>query len=275
MIIEKDIIEKIYNGNIFETAVKFRVSIQTIMASLKKYKINFEKPKHIYGDLKRTDFSDFQKSILIGSILGDGHLEKRSHLKNASFREEHAIDQVEWLKWKHSNLKPFTTANMWIRDRGTKALMPDGKGGKKYYNIQNVCAMSTGVHPYLTKLHNLFYKDRVKILPNSFITDNFDLISLAVLIGDDGYHNKERNYIVLCLESFSYTEILLLEKCINNLGVKFTSVIKHSKSPVSYRLYLNNVSINKELLTNSINILPKCMHHKVSPVLNEHQVATQ
>jgi hypothetical protein len=225
MIIEREIIENTYKGNIFETASELRVSVQTIMASLKKYNIKFEKPKHIYGDLKRTSFSNFQKGLLIGSILGDGHLEKRSHLKNASFREEHSMDQVEWLKWKYYNLKPFTTSNMWNRDRGKKSLMPDGKGGKKYYNIQKVCAMSTNTHPYLTYLHKLFYSNGKKVVPHTFIKEEFDEVVFSTWMGDDGYYNNKRDYVVICTENFTLEEIEILECCLNFLNIKNTSII--------------------------------------------------
>lgn len=274
MILEENVLKENFKGNIFKTAVELRVSVQTIMASLRKYNMKFDNPKHIYGELKRTGFSDFQKSILIGSILGDGHLEKRSHLKNASFREEHSMNQVEWLKWKYNSLKPFTTSKMWSRNRGDKSLMPDGKGGKKLYNIQKVCSMSTGVHPYLTELHSLFYKNRIKVVPQDLLSDMFDIVSLWVWIGDDGYYNIKRNYIVLCTENFLYKDILFLKHLIESIGLRGVSVIKHSKINNSYRIYLNNISNNRKICIKGFSILPKCMHHKVSPVLNEHQVAT-
>ena len=270
MIVDKDTLENTYDGNIFETAVLLRESVQTIMASLKKHKIEFEKPKHIYGSLKLTDFSDFQKSLLIGSILGDGHLEKRGHLKNASFREEHSLDQVGWLKWKHRNLKPFTTANMWTRDRGKKALMPDGKGGKRYYNIQNVCAISTGTHPYITKLHNLFYKNRVKVLPKKFIEENFDLMSLAVLIGDDG--NFCENSIRICTDNFTKDEVYFLADICSKFFNSRITVREEKKD--KYRIVFTEIIKDLYFFDRLKDILPLCIHHKVSPVLNEHQVAT-
>lgn len=274
MIIEREIIENIYKGDIFETASELRVSVQTIMASLNKYNMKFDKPKHIYSELKRTDFSSFQKSILIGSILGDGHLEKRSHLKNASFREEHAMDQVEWLRWKYNNLKPFTTSDMWVRDRGNESLMPDGKGGKKLYNIQKVCAMSTNTHPYLTDLHKLFYSNGKKVVPHDFIKEAFDEVVFSTWLCDDGYYNNKRDYVVICTENFSFGDIEILECCLDFLNIENTSIIKHSNSPINYRLYINDFSLNKQLINECLDILPKCMHHKITPVLNEHQVAT-
>ena len=270
MIIEKDILEKNIDKSIMEIAVELRVSVQTVMASLNKYGIPFDKPTHIYGDLKRTNFSSFQKSILIGSVLGDGHIEKRIKLKNASFREEHSIDQYEWLKWKHDNLKPFTTSDTWVRDRGSKYLMPDGKGGKRMYNIQNVCAMSTNTHPYLSELHRAFYKDRIKVVPENFLLDNFDDVALYVLICDDG--NFSDNSLRICTDSFSKKEVYFL----SDLFAKFFKgrVTVREEKPNKFRVVFTEISRDMQFFTRAKAIIPECMYHKFSPVLNEHQAAT-
>lgn len=274
MILDKNLLLDNYNGNIFDLAAELRVSVQTIMASFKKHNIPFDKPKHLYSELKKTNFSKFQKSLLLGSILGDGHLEKRSKLKNALFREEHSIKQIEWLKWKYTNLKPFITSKLWIRDRGKRQFLPDGKGGKKLYNVQKICSISTGVHPYLTELHNLFYKDGVKVIPEKFVYENLDELSLLVWICDDGYYNKDRDYIAICTENFNYHENVVLLKSISKL-LGNVSLIKHSNKRNTYRIYINSFSNNKSFIANGLNILPSSMHYKISPVLNEHQVATR
>ena len=274
LIIEKKLLTNVYkekNGNVLDTSAELRVSVQTIMASLKKYKIDFVKPKYLYGDLKRTDFSDFQKSLLIGSILGDGHLEKRSHLKNASFREEHALNQMEWLRWKHDNLKPFTTSNMWVRDRGEKAMMPDGKGGKRLYNIQNVVAMATGTHPYLTYLHSKFYVNCKKIIPSDLIDSNFDMTALSVLIGDDGSHTNRG--LVICTDSFEYDDLVNFRNKIRRMFKGKTVIFKTHTGKL--RLCLTWFIRDHGFVSEIRNILPKCMHYKLPTVLNEHQAATQ
>lgn len=272
MIVEEIKLINVYkemNGNIFDVAAEFRVSVQTIMASLKKYKIDFVKPKHIYSDLKRTGFSKFQRSLLIGSTLGDGHLEKRGHLKNALFRTEHSVKQIEWLKWKYDNLKPFTTSNIWTRDRGRKALMPDGHGKKKLYNISNVVSMSTNTHPYLTILHNEFYKNRKKVVPFDFLKEEFDLVSMAVLIGDDG--SLGANGLIICTDSFMKKEVLFLMDLFKNF---FSGKITITINKNDFRIRLCSVHKEDCFIQELYKILPKCMHYKLPPVLNEHQAAT-
>lgn len=276
MLVEKELLVDTFsrfNNDVCRTSSELRVSVQTIMASLKKYKITYEGPKHIYGDLKRTDLSDFQKQLLIGSVLGDGHLEKRSNVKNAMFREEHAVNQVEWLKWKHSNLKPFTTANMWIRDRGDVYSMPDGKGGDKNYNTQNVCAISTISHPYLTYLHNEFYVNRVKRVPMKLIEDEFDWISFAVFWGDDGCFTED--CVRFCTDSFTKDEVEFLANIFSKFYNGRITIRKHkNKSGYKYRIVLTDIKNDHECFDKVKSIIPDSVHYKVPSVLNEHQAAT-
>ena len=50
VIIEKDKLNNVYiekDCNVLDTAAELRVSVQTVMASLKKYNVSFVKSKHL------------------------------------------------------------------------------------------------------------------------------------------------------------------------------------------------------------------------------------
>ena len=49
--------------------------------------------------------TQFQKSIIIGSILGDGYLRIISGRNNAFLEINHSIKQKEYVDWKYLNLK--------------------------------------------------------------------------------------------------------------------------------------------------------------------------
>ena len=46
-----------------------------------------------------------QKSIIIGSLLGDGYLRIVSKRKNAFLEINHSISEKEYVDWKHLKLK--------------------------------------------------------------------------------------------------------------------------------------------------------------------------
>jgi len=168
MIIEKELLMNVFElsgKNIFSSAAELRVSVQTVMASLCKHKIKYDKPKSIYFGIKNTNPSQFQKSLLIGSILGSGYLVKHSKSNKTVFTQRIDIKQAEWLKWKHSNLMPFTDSNTLVREEGSISL-------------------STIPHMYLTDLYENFYCGGIKKSSKSFIENNIDSLSLSILLCD-------------------------------------------------------------------------------------------
>lgn len=265
MILDKGQLVNVFedvNFDVIKTASEFRVSVQTVMASLDKYDITFIKPKHIYRDLKRTDFSRFQKSVIIGSVLGDACLEKKGRLTNALFREEHSIKQAEWLKWKHSNLKPFTTSNSWIRKRGGKNIFPDGKGGFSEYITNDTISMATITHPYLTELYNQFYVDKKKVIPKDLLEKEFDFLSLVVFYMDDG--SFVSGEIIFCTDPFSKEDVEFLADIFSrffsgNVGVRKVKTI----NGVKYRIKFSSLTSDIKFFTEVEKIVPKSLHYKI------------
>lgn len=51
--------------------------------------------------------SDRQKSIIIGSLLGDGTMRLGKSAKNANFKVEHGLKQKELVLWKYKELRNF------------------------------------------------------------------------------------------------------------------------------------------------------------------------
>lgn len=122
--------------------------------------------------------STIQKDILIGTILGDGYLQKTGK-KNARLRLEHGAKQKEYLFWKVKNLEQFFQGKPTYIER----VHPLSKQTYKYWRHQSQSM------PYLGKLRMLFYPDGKKSIPKDigrFLTPR----SIAVWYMDDGYYYK-------------------------------------------------------------------------------------
>lgn len=155
---------------------------------LKKYNIpNTEKK------FKNIVLSDFQKEMLIGTMLGDGHLSKRG--LNSSLNFGHCIKQKQYLEHKIDVLKEF---NFWTK----QYKITNSRYKKENEQIKAV----SKVHPILTTYRNLFYKDNVKVITTE-ILENFTEVSLAYLFMDDGSKNRT---ISLC--NFKLEDIELLKQ---------------------------------------------------------------
>lgn len=112
--------------------------------------------------------TQFQRSVIIGSILGDGYLRIVPGRKNAFLEINHSIKQKEYVDWKYSVLKSICIS----LPRSRK-----GKGKKVAYRFW------TKQHPELTEIYQLFYRNGKKIIPKNIVLDP---VVLTVWYMDDG-----------------------------------------------------------------------------------------
>jgi hypothetical protein len=135
MIVEGDVLLEMFEkcgGNVVGTAVELNVSVATVMASLKKAKIKFEVPNNIYFALKEVDFSPEQKSMLVGSLFGNGFVLKGNRARYARFEERSSLEQLPLMKLKFNKLLPFVSSD-------------------KFVVGEKVC-LETCSHPFLSRL---------------------------------------------------------------------------------------------------------------------------
>ena len=158
------------------------------------------------------------KNIIIGSMLGDGHISKWGY-----FAEKHSPKQFNYLKWKASFLKPVTTDKSWSYYESI-----DKRSGTL---IKTHC-FRTITHSWIQEMEKLFYKKvngrRVKVIPDE-IEKFMNKEVLAVWFMDDGhtdwmYRNGEKQYkntrpsASICTDSFSIED---LKKIKSILKTKF------------------------------------------------------
>ena len=123
-----------------------------------------------------------QSAVLVGTILGDGFLQKTGE-KNARLRLEHGEKQKEYILWKGKIFgklfqgKPFQM----------RRLHPKSKRVYGYWRWQSSAA------PVLGEWRKYFYPNGKKIIPANIKKFLADPIALAVWYMDDGYYYK-RDY---------------------------------------------------------------------------------
>ena len=279
VIIGKDELNNVYkekNSNVLDIAAELRVSVQTIMASLKKYNVSFVKPKHLYSDLRETDFSEFQKSMVIGSILGDGCVYRKSNTKNAVFEIRQSVKQKEWAFWKANNLKPFFGGKAVMIVKGQLNHKFEDIYGVRYVNTNDDIRICINSHPYFTEIRDTFYPKGKKTIPVDYLEGKFNMTSLAVLIGDDGCLLNKGYGLKICTLGFEKKHVYEFAEFLSTLFDGTISVYKakHYISGVKYYIYMGSLAHQKLFISELRNILPKCMHYKLPTVLNEHQTAT-
>lgn len=115
------------------------------------------------GSLTQT-----QRSIIIGSLLGDGYLRVVPGRQDALFEVNHSFSQKEYVDWKYKMLQSICRSGPKIRH---------GNGGRIAYRF------NTKQSAELTRLHGTFYQNGKKSIPRNL---RLDPIMLAVWFMDDG-----------------------------------------------------------------------------------------
>jgi len=107
---------------------------------------------------KKYNLTPFQKQALVGIILGDGYLERIKSSYNTRLRIEQSYPEKEKYFYSlYSLFEPLITMNPVILTR-----KPDKRTGKIYKSLY----FRTLTLPCLNEYHNMFYKNKVKIIPS-------------------------------------------------------------------------------------------------------------
>lgn len=117
-----------------------------------------------------------QHEVLVGLLLGDGHLEYSPTTKRARLKVEQRENAYAYVEWLYNIFQPWVRGT--IRTK-VQSLRTTGRSYRKYY-------FTTYRHQLLTHYHKLFYRERIKIVPEN-IADLLTPLGLAIWFMDDGF----------------------------------------------------------------------------------------
>ncbi len=181
----------------------------------------------------------FQKSLIVGTILGDGYLRIIPGRKNAFLEINHSISQKEYVDWKFEKLKNICNSGPTARK---------GNGNRIAYRF------FTKQYPELTEIYNNFYKDGYKIVPDNL---KLDVIALSVWFMDDGSKCGKSNFY-LNTQQFSTDNQIKLLNCLKDLGLNAS--LNKDKNYFRIRFLCSSINKLKELLKG--NLIPS-MNYKI------------
>ncbi len=175
-------------------------------------------------------------SVLIGSILGDTHLEKRKRGIGTRIIFEQCNKNVEYIMWFHSffALRGYCTSNK------PKLKTRIKKDNKIFYQYR----LSSYTFTSLNWLHDMFYKHNgvgyIKIVPCN-LADYLTPLALAIWFMDDG--SKTHNTVRIATMCFQICELQLLCKILKDKYSLEVSVQKSGKDKGCI-LYIKTSSLN-------------------------------
>lgn len=189
------------------------------------------------------------KQLIIGSVLGDGYLEKLdgNPNKNSRLSIAHTKVQKEYCEFKHNILKKYDLA-------GKIAFNENIKSAKIKIGFGSEYRFKSKAHPIFTKYRNFFYLNNKKLI-NRQIVEQIDEFGIAIWFMDDGSY-RGSGYL-LCTNCFTKEDC---EYLINMLYYNFD--IKSS-----YQNYDGSIYIWKESIKTFNKIVEPyivdCMKYKL------------
>lgn len=240
-----------------KVAAYLSIPYSTIYAWYKKYNIKLEPScMTIYDELRSINVSNTHKSVILGSILGDGCLIKQRKAKNARLQIGHCTNQLGYLKWKKELLNPFSTKIILAEKPGPKIINGKNTRSSGYFLFNTIA------HPDITIYYDkYYYKGKKRVIED--VIDALDLLGLSIWLADDGSFSFSGKYslrgsIATC--SFSLKEIDMLVVALKKF---FNGNIRIDKS--NNTIALTKTKHIHDLLDMITMILPKNIHYKFVP----------
>ncbi len=166
-----------------------KLSFKQLYKKVKSWRSKLENNPRILVTPKQHD-------LMIGSILGDASIRQRD--KNCNFRVSHSRKQKKYLLWKFDILKEYCISKPKFYSK-----IINNRGLMTY-------ELSTATHFAFNYYRNLFYLNNIKTITKK-ILNLLNPRSLAIWVCDDGSYSKSQGYIILCTNSFSQKEHVVMQ----------------------------------------------------------------
>lgn len=140
-------------------------------------------------DNTEGSLTEKQKHIIVGCLLGDGAMRKKT---NALLEINHSVKQKVLVDWVYTQIQIFV---------GTAPKQRKGNGKRIAYRF------TTRSLPVFTPLYDQFFLNKKKRIPTNL---ELSPLTLAVWFMDDG--SKSRSSIYLNTQQFSREEQIILQQ---------------------------------------------------------------
>src|SRR3989338_1991068 len=179
--------------------------------------------KEISEKKKNLQLSKRQRELIVGILLGDGHLETQNGGRTYRLKVEHGSAQREYLEWLVKEFQEWLLSG-WYEKR---------KGEKLVYGFTTVS------HPAFRFYGAQFYQNGKKRIP-PLIKKLMSPLSLAIWFLDDGSAKSSKHWsLVIHSLGYSKIDLVLMQDALRCFGI--TSAM-HKQRNDSFRLYFPHTS---------------------------------
>lgn len=174
--------------------------------------------KEIREKKKNLELSKRQRELVVGLLLGDGHLETQNGGRTYRLKVEHGSAQREYLGWLANEFQDWILSGWYEKRKGPKV----------------VYGFTTMSHPSLRFYGAQFYQNGKKRIP-PLIKKLMSPLSLAIWFLDDG-SAKSSKHRSLVIHSLGYThkDLEVVQDALKRFGIEST---QHKQRNDTFRLY--------------------------------------
>lgn len=171
----------------------------------------------------------YQQEILVGLLLGDGHLETRNSGRSYRLKVEHSEEQsdyAEWLFQVYKNLCEQTELYRRVRSDGRVSV--------------GFTTQTTGSFCFYGQQFYVGNKKRIPPLIHKLLTPQ----TVAIWFMDDG-SRKSKKHRTYNIHTLGYTKSdleFVRDKLLNTLGI---SSMLHAQRNNTWRLYIGSATADK------------------------------
>jgi len=176
---------------------------------------------------KKLKLNKKQRSILVGLLLGDGHLETSNRSRTYRLKVEHSLKQKEYVNWLYEEFKNLVRTT------------PQVKMRKRAQDSYWFSTYSLGAFRFYAQQ---FYEGGKKRIPK-LISKLLDPLALAIWFMDDGSYKSEKHktYIIHAL-GYGKKDLELIKDVLQK---KFDVEIGLHKQYDRWRIYIYSDSAKK------------------------------
>lgn len=173
-----------------------------------------------------------QKEIIVGTLLGDGHLETSNHGRTYRLKIEHSIKQKEYTDWIFNQFK------LWINKKP--------RTWKRYSQLPNGSMLVSQKYGFSTYSHGAFRffgqqfypKNGRKIIPK-VIEKLLTPLSIAIWYLDDGSFKSERHKtFIIHTHGYKKNDLKNAQKALKRYEINTKLHMQKRRSGIYWRIYI-------------------------------------